>query len=154
MLNLIPWYYRALAVAILFIAAAGWGYVKGLHHQQEIDNEAFAKIRQTQDEQAIKVGKIALDRQTAVSSIVDTYEAQRRDLDARYAKRLRDAQASSHSSAVPANPLPAGVACPAADSGSDPRQSAEFIELASRCADTTLMLVKLQEAVRAVETIK
>lgn len=149
-LTLVPMPYRIAAVLALVAAVFGYGYVKGLDHQKGIDDEKFAEIRATEDEQALHAGRVALDRQVAVGSIVDTYEAQRRDLSAYYAGKLRDAQAANHPGAVPADPLPAGIDAGAAD----PRSTAEYIELQTRCAETTLMLINLQKAARAVEEIK
>lgn len=150
MLNLVPWYYRALAILALIVAVFGYGYVKGLGHQKELDDEKFAEIRAVQDEQAVHAGRIALDRSVAVGSIVDTYEAQRRNLDTYYAGKLRDATASHSAGAVPAGPLPAGTDARPADVGPDPA----YVELEARCAETTIQLIDLQKAARAFETIK
>lgn len=150
LLTLVPTPYRIAAALALIAAVFGYGYVKGLAHQKEIDDEKFAEIRSTEDEQALHAGRVALDRQVAVGSIVDTYEAQRRDLSAYYARKLRDAEAANSAGAVPADPLPAGTNAGAAD----PRSAAEYIELQTKCAETTLMLINLQKAAQAVEEIK
>jgi len=150
LLTLVPLPYRIAAVLALIAAVFGYGYVRGLDRQKGIDDEKFAEIRDTEDEQAIHAGRIALDRSVAVGSIVDTYEAQKRDLDAYYARRLRDSQTASHPGAMPSDPLPAGVDARATNAGPDPA----FVELQARCAETTLMLINLQRAARAYEEIK
>lgn len=150
MLSIIPLPYRIAAIAALIASVFFAGYVKGLHVQEKEDADAFQKIRQDQDELAIHAGRVALDRQVAVGSIVDTYEAQRRDLDAYYASRLRDAKAANHPGTVPADSLPAGADARPADDGT----LAAYVELQARCAETTLMLLNLQKAARAFEDIK
>jgi hypothetical protein len=151
-LGLIPsWAWRWLAIAVVAAGLWGHGYVKGLHHQEAIDEESFAKIREKQDELAIHAGRVALDRSQAVSSIVDTYEAQRTTLSAYYDRRLRDAKARSAAGTLPAAQVPGSAACGSSDLGTCP---ADLEELRGRCAETTIMLLNLQKAVRAVESIR
>ena len=144
-----PWAWRLVAMLALGAALWGYGYTKGLHHQEAKDAAGFEKIRAAQDEQAIHAGRIALDRSVAIQSTVDTYESQRRSVADYYAGKLRDARARSGSGSVPTAALPAGVA----EGPADPLSSPEYVELEGRCAETTVILIKLQEAVRAVDNI-
>ena len=140
---------RAGAIALALGTLVGYGYTKGLHHQEAKDAAVFEKIRAAQDEQAIHAGRIALDRSVAIQSTVDTYESQRRSVADYYAGKLRDARARSGPGPLPTAALPAGVA----EGPADARSSPEYVELEGRCAETTVMLIKLQEAVREVQNI-
>lgn len=147
-LGLVPWYYRAGAVALLALAVYFYGYTNGHVAQLEADNEKFAEIRATQDQQAIHAGKVALDRQATISAVVDGYEDDRTRLARYYDKRLRDARASGPAGAVPGDKVPGGVDASACDDG-----LARYVELQGRCAEVTLQLVNLQKAARAYEEI-
>lgn len=163
MLNIIPWYYRAAAILALFAAAIGFGYVKGLHHQKELDDATFAQIRVTQDQQAIHAGNVKADRALTLSAVVDSYEDERSRLLARNAMLLRDASARPAPSALPADQLPKDTDWRAAYSGlvdayaNLGRQWKEldafYTDIRGRCAETTLMYLKLREAVWKVEKI-
>ena len=144
-----PWAWRLGAMFAIAVALWGHGYTKGLHHQEAKDAAAFEKIRIAQDEQAIHAGRVALDRSIAIQSTVDTYEAQRRSVADYYAGKLRDARARGASGTLSASALPAGVATGPADARSSP----EYVELEGRCAETTLMYLKLREAAVAVQSI-
>ena len=140
---------RAGAIALALGTLVGYGYTKGLHHQEAKDAAVFEKIRAAQDEQAIHAGRIALDRSVAIQSTVDTYESQRRSVADYYAGKLRDARAGSGPGSVSTAALPAGVA----ERPADARSSPEYVELEGRCAETTLMYLKLREAAVAVQSI-
>ena len=144
-----PWAWRLVAMLALGAALCGYGYTKGLHHQEAKDAAVFEKIRAAQDEQAIHAGRIALDRSVAIQSTVDTYEAQRRSVADYYAGKLRDARARGGTGTLSAAALPAGVA----ERPADARSSPEYVELEGRCAETTLMYLKLREAAVAVQSI-
>lgn len=149
MLNLIPWYYRAAAIVALILAVYGTGWVKGLHHQEAVDELAFEKERQLQDKLAIHAGQVALDRAQTISAVVDSYEDDKSRIAKYYALRLRES-ASSHSPvSMSPNPLPARTDEVAPNIG-----LVTFIELEARCAETTLQLVNLQKAAKAFEDIK
>lgn len=146
----IPWPYRIAAIAALALAVYFYGYTNGHVAQLEADNEKFAEIRATQDQMALHAGKVALDRQTSISAVVDDYAMQRGRLDRYYSERLRVARAGRAAGAVPGDKVPGGVDAGAADCRSD----FAYVELAGRCAETTLMLVNLQRAAKAYEEIK
>ena len=161
-----PWAWRFVAMLALAVALLGYGYTKGLHHQEAKDAAAFEKIRIVQDQQAIHAGRIALDRSVAIQSTVDTYEAQRRSVDDYYAGKLRDARARSGSGTLSTAALPAGTA--PGDVGRVPvacgdwqikyialegKSERDFIALEERCAVTALKLKALREAAIAVQSI-
>ena len=157
---------RAGAIALALGTLVGYGYTKGLHHQEAKDAAAFSKIRIEQDEQAVRAGRIALDRSVAIQSTVDTYEAQRRSVADYYAGKLRDASARGGSGTLSTSALPAGTA--PGDVGRVPvacgdwqikyialegKSERDFIALEERCAVTALKLKALREAVREVQNI-
>lgn len=146
---LVPWYYRAAAIVALIVAVFGTGYVKGLHHQEAVDELAFEKERQLQDKLAIHAGQVAVDRAQTISAVVDSYEDDKSRIAKYYALRLRESAASRSASPVSGNSLPARTDETASDSG-----LATFIELEARCAETTLQLVNLQKAAKAFEDIQ
>lgn len=149
MLNLIPWYYRAAAILALILAVYGTGWVKGLHHQAEVDDERFVQMRVVQDQQAIHAGQVAVDRAATISAVVDSYEDDRTRVARYYAERLRTATAANHPVSLPGNSLPART-----DEATPNIGLTTFIELEARCAETTLQLVNLQKAAKAIEDIK
>ena len=160
MLTLIPWYYRAAAIVALVIAVWLHGYVHGLHEQEKKDEAAFAQIRAEQDELAIHAGRVALDRSQAVSSIVDTYEAQSRNLKSVYDQRLervRSQAANRSTGTLPGNPLPAGTA--AGQPGGLPACAADqclvnYAILEGNAADCAVRYKNLREAAKEIERIK
>lgn len=147
-MNLIPWYYRAAAIVALIVAVFGTGWVKGLHHQEAVDELAFEKERQLQDKLAIHAGQVALDRANTISAVVDSYEDDRVRVGRYYADKLR-ASASRNASPLSTNTLPART-----DEAPPHIGLVTFIELEARCSETTLQLVNLQKAAKAFEDIK
>lgn len=144
-----PWAWRIAAYAAVAVALYGLGYVDGLHKQELIDERRFAEIRITQDQQALHAGKIALERAAQISAVVDGYESEKRRLAGVYARRLRAATASRVAGAVPGSAVPERTDAGAADEGT--ACAVRLADLEGRCAETTLMLVNLQKAARAVE---
>lgn len=146
------WAWRWLGIGAL--AATLWlhGYYKGSESTEVKYEQKLSQIQAEQNELALHAGRVALDRSVALQSASDTFAQQRDNLRAYYAGKLRDAQANRGSGTVPADQVPGNAACPAADAGS--ACAVSYTELQGRCAETTLQLIKLQDAAREVERIR
>lgn len=158
------WAWRWLAIIAACAALWGHGYVKGIHHQEAKDEAAFAQIRVAQDQQAIHAGQVALDRAATISAVVDSYEDERTRVARYYAGRLRDAATHQTPTALPADQLPkdtdwrsaySGLATAYGQLGQQWKAlDADDADIRARCAQTTVMYLKLREAVLKVENIK
>ena len=144
-----PWAWRIAAYAAVAVAIYGMGYVNGLHKQELLDERRFTEIRITQDQQALHAGRIALERNAQINAVVNSHEIEKRRLAGIYARRLRAAAAHRDAGAVPGGAVPEGADAGAADEGT--ACAVRLADLEGRCAETTLMLVNLQKAARAVE---
>lgn len=144
-----PWAWRIAAYAAVGITLYGMGYVNGLHKQELLDERRFTEIRIMQDQQALHAGKVALERAAQISAVVDSHESEKRRLAGIYARRLRAATAHRDAGALPGSAVPEGTDAGAADEGT--ACAVRLADLEGRCAETTLMLVNLQRAAKAVE---
>ncbi len=153
----LPWWVTWLALAGLVSAAAGWGYLRGLHSERaERDNIVadFAEFRG----QVAAIGKA---KATAAAAENQRLEKLNEDTHTAYGVAL-----GSLNTRLLADRMrrPAGTACPggggvpeapAATAGTDgdspdagfdrPEPAAEDPTLAERCARTTLQCVYLQD---------
>ena len=154
---------RWAVLATIAAACIGAAFVKGMEHQKEIDDVVFNKIRGEQDAQAIHAGQIAVDRANSISKTVDDYETELANLRRYYGNRLREQTSNRPTTAVPTDSLPKDTDWRSAYSGLTTAygnlasQYEELedqdLDIRARCAETTLMYLKLREAAKAVETI-
>jgi len=152
-----PWAKWA-AIAALVAAAAGWGYLRGLHSERaERDKivEDYAEFRT----QVAALGQVKQAEATAETHRLeklneDTHTAYGVALGSLNTRLLADrvrrpaaSAACTGGGGVPASPEPAGGTDEAAaDAGPDrPEPAAEDPTLAERCARTTLQCVYLQD---------
>jgi hypothetical protein len=112
LLSIVPWYYRWGAVALLFVAAAGFGAAKMHEHDQEKFDAFEAKVKAAGDRQnELTQQIIAIHKQEAEDAQAKAVKATRdRDAAVATSNKLLDAAASGRI-----------VSAPRSGSGSDKR---------------------------------
>ena len=126
MLTIIPWYYRALILAALAVAVAGFGWIKGAAHvQARWQAEQLAQAVATSEQQArqaqatVEVVTVYVDRIQTVQAKTKTiikeipvYVTKEADADCTINRgfvRLHDAAATAADLPNPAGPADAGA---------------------------------------------
>ena len=138
--DLIPWPYRVLAVAALFAAAVGFGWIKGASHEQ-------AKNEAAQEAQAIRIAKIET-KQKATTENIDHEAGNLIDRSDAYFRGLRlkpDAMSGIPRTSGQAD---AGAAAGSPDPGGNPDRAE--CSAADGSADA-IQLIELQRWVRAMQ---
>jgi len=147
-----------LALAALVAAAAGWGYLRGLHSERAERDRIVADYAEFRG-QVAAIGKAkataaAAENQRLEKLNEDTHTAYGVALGSLNTRLLADrvrrpaaSAACTGGGGVPASPEPAGGTDEAAaDAGPDrPEPAAEDPTLAERCARTTLQCAYLQD---------
>lgn len=150
LLNAVPWYYRLAGIALLVSAVFGFGYVKGLLHENEEFDIYKAKVEALGD----AARKAALEKKAQQDQITTEVQLEHNDEVA----RIR-AYYDAHPRVVRVHdtgsrPMPAAPECPAradgapAEPGTCPACPAEDPNLERSCALDAQQVMKLQEFLR------
>ena len=153
----LPWWVTWVALAGLVTAAAGWGYLRGLHSERAERDKIVA------DYAEFRTRVAALGHAKAAEATAETHRLEKLNEDTHtaygvalgslntrlLADRMRRpaGSACAGSSGVPTAPAAtAGTDGASPDAGFDrPEPAAEDPTLAERCARTTLQCVYLQD---------
>ena len=149
LLMVIPWYYRALAIALLVAAAMGWAWVKGVDHEQVKFDAYKHEIETAAAAQIVKYKQVAQAGAEISKQNGAEYEQNLHNLAALYAdERMRNASRSGKASPVSsaarvANARPAD-AVPSAGNN-----ATECETLKADAAATTLQFLWLRNWIKA-----
>lgn len=136
LLNLVPFYYRWIALALLVAAVWGHGYVKGREAGADKVDKITAQIQSERDQQAIKTGQTIIQDKEKLSNVVQDFHS---NLAAVNAYWLRQPKAAPRVPAGPAIAEGAAAGCP------DAIPDRSYEELEQACSVTTAMFNACRE---------
>jgi hypothetical protein len=140
---MVPWYVRALVVALLSVAAGATGWISGAGHVQQRWDDDKAVHAQVVAHQVIRNAQIATAQTNVTQEVSHAVEGRIDAVHRYYAGRVRQ-RTAVRTGAVPASSgAAAGAAEDAADAG--PVAAESYDALAERCAVTTTLALGWQQ---------